>query len=515
MKLTGIRIKSFKGLKDVEIENIEALNAFVGKNNSGKSSILHAIDLAGSTIRWKEQGFIHFKQKLNVRDLFPDLESFEIALKFDTGQTLNIKAKADGTPEITNSVFNFEPGRFNSILLTPDPGHRLNERHQISPENILRKIEERNFISINSLDILYTIKYYSKRGLEGLTEKDYVSLLNEIKNFFPDLDRIQSDRDPKDLSTIVYEEYGNKIDLLYSGTGLKHFIDILVKVALSKANIDLIDEPEMGLHPELQKVFVDYLARLANEKSIQIIVATHSPVFLSFLDKVNLYKVSNKKGERNVINIPKESCHILLSDFGIKPSDIFNQDICLMVEGQTEVIFFQHIIRKLYSEEFEKIGIGVIQYGGGAAEGIINGAIDVSNIVPTEKYVFWVHDRDAKPSESPSTSATKFQNAILKSQMRCHILEQREIEWYFPESVHEKAQQGDADKIDATLKIYTGDQGDKYRNAGQSNDVCIPRGKYLRKLLEENLTNRDELNEEIKKIIEEIILPWKDEILGS
>jgi len=44
--LKNITIRSFKGLENVALSDCGAVNAIVGKNNSGKSSILHAIDLA-------------------------------------------------------------------------------------------------------------------------------------------------------------------------------------------------------------------------------------------------------------------------------------------------------------------------------------------------------------------------------------------------------------------------------------------------------------------------------------
>ena len=49
-------IRRFKGIDDVIIEDCNAVNAFYGRNNSGKSTILHALDMAGlalsSTRRW-------------------------------------------------------------------------------------------------------------------------------------------------------------------------------------------------------------------------------------------------------------------------------------------------------------------------------------------------------------------------------------------------------------------------------------------------------------------------------
>lgn len=44
MKISGIQIKNFRGIKDLSLDSLGNLNVFVGKNNSGKSTILAAID---------------------------------------------------------------------------------------------------------------------------------------------------------------------------------------------------------------------------------------------------------------------------------------------------------------------------------------------------------------------------------------------------------------------------------------------------------------------------------------
>ncbi len=76
-----------------------------------------------------------------------------------------------------------------------------------------------------------------------------------------------------------------------------------------------------------------------------------------------------------------------MSDLGLRPSDVLNQDMCLLLEGANDVIFFEHVIRTLYAAEFLKVGVAILQYGGGAAEGIVAGTINVANIVPAQRYI--------------------------------------------------------------------------------------------------------------------------------
>jgi hypothetical protein len=313
----------------------------------------------------------------------------------------------------------------------------------------------------------------------------------------------------------TYTEYGKKFDILYSGTGLKHFLDVLLKTTISQADIVLLDEPEMGLHPDLQRRFLDYLNRLTKEKGIQFFLATQSQVLLNYANITTFYRVTNIKGAREVKPVPNDAIHTLLGDLGIRPSDVFNQDICLLVEGASEVVYFEHIIRTLYKDEFDKIAVGIQQYGGSAAEGILSGSIDVSNITPAQNYILWTHDRDASKVAAPSIQATKFKNAIEKLGFKCHIWNRREIEFYYPEAVHIAAQQGDKTKEETTCNILNGDQEIKYKTAAKGTGVCVPFGVYLRKLLAQHLTNKSQLPPEIRSLVESTLLPWKREILGQ
>jgi len=100
MKLKTVYIKNFKGLEDIEVADCSVINAFVGKNNSGKSSILHAIDIASLAINignWDA-----FQPKLQIRDLINDAGSFEIKFRYDNDTETTVKSNGEFRPEITN-----------------------------------------------------------------------------------------------------------------------------------------------------------------------------------------------------------------------------------------------------------------------------------------------------------------------------------------------------------------------------------------------------------------------------
>lgn len=508
-KIRSLKITSFKGITELKIADLGDLNVFIGKNNSGKSTILHAIDVAGLALKYSD--FSRFQLKLAIEDLFNEIGKFSIDLELDDGSTLKITSQENRNPTIEPAPNDDQ--KLGTLLVWPDVNSLINNRRHRTPKWVIDQLEARTFQNVNGLQLLHAIKYYGARNERGLTPKTYDDLVAEVQAFFPDISELLSARTEDDVDTLYYEEYGKKLDIIYSGSGLRHFIDIIVKLKLSNSDILLLDEPEMGLHPDMQRLFVSYLNKIAEKEGVQIFLSTHSPIFLNSLDPLNCYRIKNTKGKREIARIPGDAFHTVLGDLGLRPSDVFNQDICVMVEGSDDVIFFEHILNSLYAEEFAPLSVAVLQYGGAAAEGIIGGTIDVSNIVPAQRHVYWIRDRDAAATELPSAEATKFTNALTSSGMKAKILDRREVEFYLPESVLKAAQQGDDTKTAAAVAVLKGDQTVKFRTAAKGS-FTSPRGKYLRSLLTNHLTSKNQLPDELKAIVENEILPWKAEVLG-
>jgi len=514
MKIKDIEIQNFKGLKSVELQDCKHINAIIGKNNSGKSSILHALDMVGLALSLRQWNL--FQPKLEIKDLFADTGEFSIRLTYEDESVLEIKANPESG--YYNPIFNpqepSEEQRYKSVLILPDVGLGMLRRQHRTPLYIIEQVESRNYSEVNALEILYAIKFYANRSERGLSPASYEVIIEEIKNYFPDIDDLTSDRTEQDIATLMYTEHGRRLDVLYSGTGLKHFLDVLLKTTISGAKVILLDEPEMGLHPDLQRRFIEYLHKLSEEKGVQFFLATHSQVLLNYADIINYYRITNSRGKREVFHVSDDAIHTLLNDLGLRPSDVFNQDICLLVEGATEIVFFEHIIRVLYKEEFKNISLGILQYGGGAAEAIVSGSIDISNITSAQKYTLWVRDRDTSPSEPhPSPNSTKFINALQSKGLEALILKKREIEYYFPDQILVDAQQGDSTKERIVLEIKKGDQCKKFRKAAEPDAVCVPNGKYLRELLKTHLKDKEQLDMELRDIIKKLI-EWKSIISG-
>jgi putative ATP-dependent endonuclease of the OLD family len=79
MKIFDISITNFRGINDLKNLKVGEINSFVGKNDSGKSNILKALD-------------VFFNEKFTLHDIFkgisPD-EKTEITIRFDTEEIIN------------------------------------------------------------------------------------------------------------------------------------------------------------------------------------------------------------------------------------------------------------------------------------------------------------------------------------------------------------------------------------------------------------------------------------------
>lgn len=508
--ITDFTIKYFKAFENVTAKGLAQLNVFVGRNNAGKSTVLHALDLAGLALRLND--WSRFQLKLKIEDLFWDRGDFALSFTTITGKTVTISAQNRRQPIVNLGGAAKED--FDSILIVPDPTYGMLNRRAISPYDVISNIENRDFTNITALDILQAVQFYGKKNEHGFTEKSFDDLVEQVRAFFPELEDIRSDRTEHLISTLEYKENGRMLDILYSGMGLKRFLDVLIKVTLSKASMVLLDEPEYGMHPELQRRFLTFLNKLATERNLQFFMATHSPVFLNASADIEVFRVHNEAGRRSIVPVPSKLRFTLFGDLGVRPSDLFQNDICVMVEGQDDIVFFEYVLHELYRQEFAGLAVGVVQYAGSAASGITSGDLSISNVAGAQPYVHWVRDRDAKPSDQPNPEAESFVNTLKAAGQSATLLSKREIEFYIPEAVYVEAQDGDSCKEAAARNACRGDQSKKLRKALSEAGCNTSRGSTLRALLRKHL-NKSNLDPEIRRIVEEILMPWAKSLQGS
>ncbi len=123
----------------------------------------------------------------------------------------------------------------------------------------------------------------------------------------------------------------------------------------------LIDEPEVGLHPSAIRAASHYLYSLAKDPSWQIMISTHSPLFVDPLqDHTTILRI--ERNDKNLTPRTYRSDKITFSDdeiLNLKMLNKFDQALAemffgqlpIIIEGDTEYAAFECIMNT-YREEF-------------------------------------------------------------------------------------------------------------------------------------------------------------------
>lgn len=118
-------------------------------------------------------------------------------------------------------------------------------------------------------------------------------------------------------------------------------------------SIIMIEDPEIFLHPKLQKVSGEILYRLS--KRGQIIFSTHSPNLLAnFSSRQIRQVVIDEDGYSKICG--KTDISAILEDLGYTATDLMNVNFVFIVEGKQDKSRLPLLIRKYYSETYDEDG---------------------------------------------------------------------------------------------------------------------------------------------------------------
>ena len=145
------------------------------------------------------------------------------------------------------------------------------------------------------------------------------------------------------------------------GTGIHQVIILAAAVTLLENTVVCIEEPEIYLHPELQKKFIEYITRNTNN---QYFITTHSNAVFDCFD-VNIYhcRLDNGKTTCNLAAIATQK-YSILNDLGCKASDILQSNCIIWVEGPSDRIYVNKWIAEKEPTLREGLHYSIMFYGG-------------------------------------------------------------------------------------------------------------------------------------------------------
>jgi predicted ATP-dependent endonuclease of OLD family len=390
-KITVRNFRLFPRDNNFEIDNINVpngteegsgLNVFVGENGSGKTALLDAFALP--ILEYKTENFgvddfndkdkrveicVFSKDEFEVDGTMPKASFKAKGFSFEAGvRSRAVKAylssivvsdqkfikvdqakPPDGSPDLRVNVNNpFKGRRFsendvlfldkNRLFQTRSGNYNTTRFDRLMEDFSYQYLNKSTGTGITNLndDLDDKIK---KDKVENNFLDEAVKKFEEISGSQIRLDFLNNYEPFKGAFFTTKKDSHQQIALSNLGSGYEMIFALLYSFYLARQSgkqlIVLLDEPELHLHPRLQKKFVGFL--LESAKSAQIMLASHSPLLVKQLSENDNVKIR------------------VLENNGQKVSEIEKRVLSFISANETNYLAFNLATEEYHNELYEEL----------------------------------------------------------------------------------------------------------------------------------------------------------------
>lgn len=368
MKIKSLTIHNFRSIKRVKF-SLEDYVILVGANNAGKSNVLTALRIFyEDEIKFNEKSdFPKFQTEdneswieieylltneefINLKEEYKNSNRVLKVRKYLKSQDRNrVKPNQSNIYGYENAILsenlfygakNISQAKLGTVVYIPEVS-KTDETLKLTGPSPLRNVitfvmkkvvkTSKSFESLNTAFEEFNNKFSEEASEDGfslnkLREEINDSLKEWEVKFNLNINPVETEGIIKNLVShyVIDKNLDKEIDVKCLGQGLqRHLIYTLLKLSSQytenktyekkefspELTLILFEEPEAFLHPCQQEFLNTSLEELSSEKGQQIIISTHSPIFVSknIEDIPALIKLKRKNGITHIFQVSEDT----------------------------------------------------------------------------------------------------------------------------------------------------------------------------------------------------------------
>ena len=434
VRISSIKFLNFKALKQYSLK-LEDTNILVGPNNAGKSTVISAFRILNVALRKARSkraervplphGLSGFGHKVPEQQISVSLENVATDYNAD------------------DSIIEFNLTNRNKLkLYFPNEGGCILHWETVGAPIVTPKKFANAFpITIQVVPVLGPLEHQEK----SVKEDTVVNSLNTHRacrhfrnywHYFDDgwsefanmmMKKPERDIQSEKLTMFVSE---NRIDreIYWAGLGFQVWCQMLTHLSrANSASLVVIDEPEIYLHPDVQRQLLSILRNLKTD----FLLATHSVEIIGEADPSEILLVNKEK--RSAFRLRDiEGIQLALKSLGsaqnITLAHLARTKKILFVEGMNDYKAIRRFAKVLGHQELTSGNdLTPFESGGFSSwERIKSFAWGVKNTIGADMKLFAVYDRDYYCQEE----LDEILRSLKMELTGAHIHQQKEIENY-------------------------------------------------------------------------------------
>lgn len=357
MKLTKLTVQNFKGLRNVQIDFNDGFNVIVGRNSSGKTSLIESINwllnpfagnIVNRSIPYKflpnenKRIFVEGEFKLTSEEIEDIISILSKSVTYELLEKIIFKFAKIALPDkktnlgVQNTFSISEPKidinnqqifqqlnnllvqRVSSSSLIYYKSNNLEDNDMQFIRNDLQFIPTAQLDNLNINQPLQLSAYLRSSILKLKDEfpTKFDILKNSIVNsqdFIDDFNVFFNIKTGRAEVNIKYKGDDYDRPLNNEGQGIQEFVYLITLITLFPEKILLLDEGLVHMHRSLLKKFLTML----DERTYQIILSSHMGEIIQSLDYSSLIFCKNSDGVVTAINVNKaENINSIFEELG-------------------------------------------------------------------------------------------------------------------------------------------------------------------------------------------------------